>query len=182
MSSSRTDALSPAIERLLGRFATLIRRTAYKHGLADADVDELVQDVRIRLWRYLGRERKTEVPASYVYMTAKSAALDIVRRDRSGRTHGFDDVRQSDVPAAPGADPADTVEQGEIVARVGRAIDSLIDSRRPVVRMYLNGYSQREISDLLGWSEAKTRNLLYRGLADLRDRLREEGIGPEGAT
>jgi hypothetical protein len=28
----------------------------------------------------------------------------------------------------------------------------------------------------MGWSEAKTRNLLHRGLADLRERLAEMGI------
>ena len=30
---------------------------------------------------------------------------------------------------------------------------------------------------MMGWTEAKTRNLLYRGLADLRTRLSEMGIG-----
>jgi RNA polymerase sigma-70 factor (ECF subfamily) len=45
--------------------------------------------------------------------------------------------------------------------------------------MYLAGYSREEIADFLGWSEAKTRNLLYRGLADLRNRLTEWGIGWE---
>jgi hypothetical protein len=31
----------------------------------------------------------------------------------------------------------------------------------------------------MGWTEPKTRNLLYRGLADLRERLTSMGIGPE---
>ena len=34
-----------------------------------------------------------------------------------------------------------------------------------------------EIAQLMGWSEAKTRNLIYRGLADLRERLASEGVG-----
>ncbi len=51
--------------------------------------------------------------------------------------------------------------------------------RRSVVRMYLTGYDREEIADLLGWTEPKTRNLLYRGLADLREILTEMGIGPE---
>lgn len=182
MATSGTDALSPAIERLLERFATLVRRTGFRHGLADPDVDELVQDVRIRLWRYLVREKKADVNASYVYMTAKSAALDIVRRHRSRREAGLDDVHDPVSLAARGADPAGLTEHSELVERVGSAIDALIDSRRPVVRMYLNGYSMDEISSLLGWSSAKTRNLLYRGLADLREKLAQAGIGPEGAT
>ena len=41
------------------------------------------------------------------------------------------------------------------------------------------GYPQgREIAALMGWTEAKTRNLLYRGLADLRQALTVRGIGP----
>ena len=42
--------------------------------------------------------------------------------------------------------------------------------------MYLAGYSGEEVTKMMGWSEAKTRNLLYRGLADLRERLKEMGI------
>jgi DNA-directed RNA polymerase specialized sigma24 family protein len=44
------------------------------------------------------------------------------------------------------------------------------------VRMHLMGHSREEIARVLGWSEAKTRNLLYRGLADVRERLLAEGV------
>ena len=40
----------------------------------------------------------------------------------------------------------------------------------------LAGYHRNEIAQLLGWSEAKTRNLLYRGLEDLRKELTARGI------
>jgi DNA-directed RNA polymerase specialized sigma24 family protein len=33
-----------------------------------------------------------------------------------------------------------------------------------------------EIGEILGWSEAKSRNLVHRGLKDLRRELRAEGI------
>jgi RNA polymerase sigma-70 factor (ECF subfamily) len=46
--------------------------------------------------------------------------------------------------------------------------------------MHLAGYERHEIAELLGWTEAKTRNLLYRGLADLRQVLDSWGIGPGG--
>ena len=62
---------------------------------------------------------------------------------------------------------------------IGRAVETLIPARRSVVKMYLAGYAREEIADLLGWSEPKTRNLLYRGLADLREALTAMGIGPE---
>jgi RNA polymerase sigma-70 factor (ECF subfamily) len=65
--------------------------------------------------------------------------------------------------------------------RVNRAIEAIAAARRPVVRMHLAGYPREEIAGLLGWTEAKTRNRLYRGLADLRERLAAEGVGWDSA-
>ena len=56
----------------------------------------------------------------------------------------------------------------------------MIESRRRVVRLYLLGYESREIARMLDWTGAKTRNLLSRGLADLRHRLDQQGVGPGG--
>ena len=78
------------------------------------------------------------------------------------------------LPTAAG--PYGELEHSELAAQVERAIDAIHPSRRPVVRMHLLGHSRDEIARLLGWSEAKTRNLLYRGLADLRERLLAEGV------
>ena len=62
---------------------------------------------------------------------------------------------------------------------VEASIEEITESRRGVVRMHLAGYSREEIASLLGWSEPKTRNLLYRGMDDLRARLASRGIGME---
>ena len=70
----------------------------------------------------------------------------------------------------------------DLATALDRALSDLVSSRRGVVRMHLAGYPREEIADLMGWSEAKTRNLLYRGLEDLRQRLTTMGIGPEAAT
>jgi RNA polymerase sigma-70 factor (ECF subfamily) len=72
-----------------------------------------------------------------------------------------------------------SLEESELGATVHRALALLVESRRAVVRMHLAGYDRLEIAELLGWSEAKTRNLLYRGLGDLRGILVSWGIGPE---
>jgi len=62
---------------------------------------------------------------------------------------------------------------------VGRAIDTLPAARQAAVRLHLAGYARMEIADLMHWSEGRTRNLLSRGLAELRERLAEQGIGVE---
>ena len=181
------DQLSSTLEAVVANFASMVRRVGWRHRLSEADVDEVMQEVRIRLWHASQRgerpasEQIAQVPASYVYKTAISAALDVLRRRRA---HGAERaVRLDDpendgpAPAAPAtAGPEAQAEASELAAQVARAIEAIPASRRPVVRMHLAGYSREEIASLMGWSEAKTRNLLYRGLADLRERLKQLGI------
>jgi RNA polymerase sigma-70 factor (ECF subfamily) len=181
------DQLSTALETLVDHCAAMIRRVAWRHRLSDADVDEVMQEVRIRLWHaHQGGESSSEqiaaAPASYVYRTAMSAALDLLRRRRARRADRTVTIDGQELYADAGKGPEQNVEDSELAIQVARAIDTIPASRRPVVRMYLVGYPREEIGRLLGWSEDKTRNLLYRGLADLRERLTGMGIVWESET
>ena len=174
------DRLSTELEAVVGRFAALVRRVGLRHRLSEADLEDVLQEVRIRLWRARSGpqgERTEQVSASYVYRVAVSAAVDLLRRRRArgaDKTLSLDDI---DEPVADHSDPARSVEESELAAQLDRALETITPSRRPVVRMYLAGYSGDEVAPMMGWSEAKTRNLLYRGLADLRERLEGMGIG-----
>ena len=173
------DEVSPALEKHVRRFADLLRYARRRHGLDPHDLDELVQEVRLRLWRAQGTSEKiAAVSSSYVYRTAMSAAVDLIRR----RRHRSHEVAPLDGEGgAAYADPSAgwLVASGEVRDAMQRALSTMATPRAVAVRMYLAGYPREEIADLLGWSEAKTRNLVYRGLADLRKRLTELGVGPE---
>lgn len=179
----RHQRVSAALESLVLRFGAMVRAVGARHRLSEADVDEVMQEVRIRLWRAdPSGEQIERWGASYVYRTAMSAALDLLRRRRSraaDHTESVDD-RSEELPAATRG-PHDEVVGGELSARILAAVDTLALPRRAAVRMYLTGYEREEIAELLGWTEAKTRNLLYRGLADLRKRLTEGGITMKGS-
>ena len=164
------DPLSRALDDVLARFTEAVRQLARRFGLGSDDVDDLLQEVRIRLWRALRTpERIREVRALYVHRTVASAALDLIRRRRAHREHSLDAVAQAneapELVAPVGADR--DADRAEFDAVVARAIDGLMESRRAVVRLYLAGHTREEIADMLGWSEPKTRNLLYRGLGEL---------------
>ncbi|MEO8200256.1 MAG: RNA polymerase sigma factor, partial [Gemmatimonadota bacterium] len=142
--------------------------------------EELVQDVRIRLWRALETDdRISSVPAAYVYRAAVSAAVDLIRRRRARREVYVDVGRPSGEAFFGHAELVDLPERSDLTDRVGAAVEALLPSRRPVVRMYLAGYKLDEIAQLLGWTNARTRNLLYRGLEDIRESLKLQGLGPE---
>jgi len=177
------DLFSASLEAVMTRFAGMVRSVGWRHRLSDADVDEMMQQVRIRLWRARGEsEQISRAPASYVYRTAVSAALDMIRRQHAQRIEQTVSIQDPGVAVPAGVSPERDLEYSELAAQVARAIESIPASRRPVVRMYLAGHPREEIASLLGWTEAKTRNLLYRGLTDLRARLTAQGIGWETTT
>lgn len=166
--------LSQALESVLGRFRTMVRSIAARHALHDADLEELIQDLRIRLWR--GRsssEEITALPTSYVYQAATTAALDMLRRRRREAVRTVEaslDVLEG-VAQRGGAD--DGVHVSDLAHRVEAALGRLVPSRRMVVRMSLAGYDRHEIVERLGWSEGRVRNLLSRGMDDLRSNLND---------
>jgi RNA polymerase sigma-70 factor (ECF subfamily) len=169
---------------VLIRFGEVARRAGAAHGLQGQDLDEVLQEVRIRLWRVdaSASGKLDALKSSYVYRAALSAAIDLLRRRRARREESLEDDGgfDHDPPAAfaaPASADADT-----LASDAGRAVEAaltmVVPSRRAVVRTYLAGYDRLEIAALFGWSEAKTRNLLYRGLDDLRRLLTAKGIHP----
>jgi RNA polymerase sigma-70 factor (ECF subfamily) len=172
-----SDSVSVALEAVLARCVRMVRSVGARHGLSEADLDDVVQDVRIRLWRSCTTTEQIErLGTSYVYKAATTAALDLIRRRRA---HGaelseFVDDHSNRIAASTAA--SDEADAHDLEAQVLAALKTLPLSRRTAVRMYLTGYGREEIAGLLGWTEAKTRNLLYRGLDDLRERLNKIGI------
>lgn len=172
--------LSLALEAAATRFASMVRQVGRRYRLDEAAVDEVMQEVRIRLWRARGTsEQVGQTNTSYVYRTASSAALDVLRRRRARQADRHDAVDDAGMAglATPEVGPHEELEGSELAERVDRSIETIPATRRPAVRMHLAGYPREEIAQLMGWSEAKTRNLIYRGLADLREQLASEGVG-----
>jgi RNA polymerase sigma-70 factor (ECF subfamily) len=172
---------SQGLEGLIARFERMIRSVGRRYRLDSSDVDELLQNVRVRLWQTRGAASETEsiesTRTSYVYRAAVTAAIDIFRQRRS-RAESLGDTVSRDI-AARRVGPEQDAELGDLTERVQAALDSIVESRRVVVRMHLAGYPKEEITTLLGHTPAQTRNLLYRGLADLREALTRRGITPE---
>jgi len=179
MAGPGIDRVSSAIEGVIERFRTMVRSVGARRGLVEADLDEVLQDVRIRLWQAgEGGKALEELGSSYLYHVATTAALDLLRRRRARRADATDDIHERTDLMIESASPHDTVEARELASQIDAAIDTLAIDRRVAVRFYLAGYDRNDIARTMSWTEARTRNLLYRGLEDLRRRLTDMGITP----
>jgi RNA polymerase sigma-70 factor, ECF subfamily len=174
------------LNAILDEYGAFRRRTIAHVCPKDLGIhfSDIEQEARLRLWRALQSEREIRNPASYLYRIAMTATLDAVRRIKAKREEQLrlveDEYEEEGAPLALSSDPnrSPEVEAGrkQLAGKVRTALARLSDNRRRAVGLYLEGMASQEIATLLGWSEPKARNLLYRGLSDLRAQLRAEGI------
>jgi RNA polymerase sigma factor (sigma-70 family) len=168
-----------------GRFLrlTIVRACPPDLGL---QYDEIEQEARLRLWKALESEREIQDLSSYLYRIAVTTTLDAVRRVKRKReeqlvveTDDADDTRPvlpHHLMADPSLAPDREAARKQLVQKVQDAVARLPENRRQAVTLHLTGMTTQEIADLLDWTEAKARNLVYRGLDSLRESLREAGI------
>ena len=164
---------SRALDRVVRRFARVVRLAGRSRGLDPGDLDLLFQDVRVRLWKSgASREKLDALSSSYLYRVAMSAAIDLLRRRRARREDTIDDTVVA-LPAQLRVAAVDFAERDDLAHRMRTALGAMARNRRVVVQLHLEGYERAEIASMTGWSEAKVRNLLYRGMDDLRSLLTE---------
>lgn len=181
MSDDAVDMISGAIEALVEQFAPLLRATCRRFAFTIDEREELDQDVRIRLWHVMAHGGGTIPSTMYCQRVVLSAAADLRRRRRCGRVATHYGVDPSALPSeyvVGEAGPDLLLERRELEGEIDGSVAALSPPRGVVVRLYLVGFDRLEIARLLDWSEPKVRNLLYRGLSDLRAVLTERGVSP----
>ena len=165
-------------ETLWRKLAPQVRLAVLRYRWADAALgaDDLVQEVRIRVWEVLSRDRKSTLGASYYIKVVNSAIVDCLRKHRGTLAHGIRDVGE------PEADPLDRVQaetpspealmQDEADGRrLQAALAALPDDRRRAVTLFLQGFTVAEIAELLHCDSDRAHNLTYRGVRALKQRM-----------
>jgi len=183
---SRTIDVEERFNAVVDEFGVLLRRAIVRLCPHDKGLqfDDIEQEARMRLWRALQAEREVTNYASYLYRIAATATIDAMRRVQARHEEqlhvlmeqGVEDVEVMTVPAPMRDSPERQAESREAIRKVSAAVAQLPDDQRRAVGMYLQGMTSQDVANLMGWTEPKSRNLIYRGLKELRKALRAEGI------
>lgn len=154
--------------------ATLVaRHSARLHGLArrmlgsEADAEDVVQEVFLKLWTHAARWRPGAAKIeTWLYRVTLNACYDRLRRKRAVP---LDEALE--LPdAAPGPDHG--LDAPALAAAVAAALDELPERQRAAI--LLCHYDERgnvEAAEILGLSVEATESLLARGRRNLRARL-----------
>lgn len=179
---SPSDPIHARLEALLAAYGARVRAllSTYgldKHGIDPADVE---QEVRIRLWHALERDRSGAFHASYVQRVVASTVIDALRRAQVRAAEPLpeeDDEGSVDLEVAQVA-PDRRAGDLEQMQGLKRCLEEIPERRRLPIALHLQGFSLQEIADLAGIPSAEAaRKLVSRGLEELKHRLRELGLG-----
>ncbi|MDJ0656846.1 MAG: sigma-70 family RNA polymerase sigma factor [Xanthomonadales bacterium] len=169
-------------EEIWSQHAATVRARLRGQRLLDAaiDLEDLEQDVRLRLWKALSSETRINHAGSYLRRVVNSALIDAVRRaqarESSRRASNIGEKQDADPAALTQDNPEKAAKRDELSATIQSVLDSLSAGRRRAVTLRLHGLAVNEIGALCGWKESKARNLVYRGLEQLRTELNKRGI------
>lgn len=139
------------------------------------DVDDVVQESYLRLWR-THAARPIQCARAFLFTIARHLALDVVQRDR--RTTEFPVGDLAALPVVEETpDARDTLSYQEKVRLLADILADLPDRCREVVVLRkLKGLSQKETAAQLGLSERTVENQLARGMKRCAEHFRRRGI------
>ena len=169
---------SRALADLLDSFIPLIRRAVARAASRRAAPlqDDIVQVVTTAVWRQLERGQRIEQPASYVYKAVVRETVRALEREQQRAEVPIETV-ETDAVAAQADTHAD-LECRELGEAIEACVGTLPEDRARAVRGHLAGLEVAELMTMYGWTYQRARNLVARGMADLRDALRARGVEP----
>ena len=160
---------------MVRRYARLIRAAVARvAGDQAVGVEEDVeQQVLMALWKVADGEQEIRRPSSYIYRAAVRETVRILRKERRHQDR-IEALRDGPVARMP--DPEEIAESRELGEQIRGVLEMLSTDRRRAVRAHLAGFTVGEIMEMFHWPYNRARNLIARGMADLRRGLRARGI------
>jgi RNA polymerase sigma factor (sigma-70 family) len=162
-------------DHLIKDFSNYIQFHIYKYNPQKKGIDpeDISQEIKIKLWKIINSNKNIQNQAAYIKKVVNSTVIDFFRKNRRDEEIFFYE-KQKKISEIKNIYLDNEINIGEFKRIMDCALESLIDTRRKVVKLFLLNMTIDEISIFFNWSENKTRNLLYRGLSDLKELLKEK--------
>ena len=180
MASMPMNKSSGEFERIFnenhGRILFFLRK--YDHTRYGITTDDVLQEIKIRLWKVLEKGNGIQSFSAYLKKIVDSVIINNLR-DVHREREAMHSVEFQSHLRDNGHDIGSDGDRDRLRGAVTNALDGLKESKRKVMYLSLSGYSIQEISGMFHWTRKKTYGLYERGLADLKKILAKEGIKHE---
>ena len=163
-----------AFNRLIMRYQHLVYNFLYRLGSGSHDVEDLAQEVFIKVFRSLRSLKDSGQFKSWLHKIAVRVYIDDLRRRTRLQDHIVADERVLEIQADPQAGPAQTLERQEMQQVLQEAVERLPEEfRLAIVLREIQELSYDEIAATLKCSPGTVRSRIFRGRQLLRKMLEE---------
>ena len=165
-----------AFERLVERHQTLVAGTVARMLGSNADVEDIAQQVFIRVWRSAGRYVARAKFTTWLLKITRNPVFNEMRRTKRHPhvpVQMAPEAEQIQLKDETTATPDAALLESELQKAIDRAITQLPNAQRMalVLRRY-EELSYEEIAEVLELSVPAVKSLLFRARTELRDRLK----------
>jgi RNA polymerase sigma-70 factor (ECF subfamily) len=166
-----------AMEALLSRWAPRVRRLLVRLAGPRCDVEDLGQEVFLRVVRAAPAYRPQWAFSTLLYRIVLSVTRDAARRGRRRiRTTSDPDIDHRIAPSGGGA-PGEEAQRGEAARLVAVALASLPDDlREPLILRHYGDLTFQQTADVLGLPASTVKSRVQAALVRLRGELRQRGL------
>lgn len=166
-----------AFGALVTAYQKLVASIAWRYGVGQAEIEDVVSEVFIKAFRNLHRFRPDHPFATWLYRLAANHVIDHGRRTKKERDRSEMPTHLAD--GAPG--PGRRVERSERARLLRRALEALPRHYRDVlIQVYLEERKIEEVARILNLPQGTIKTRLMRGREKLRKvlvRLNPEYFG-----
>jgi len=155
----------------LGEHSGLLLKVVRSFADGPADQDDLFQEVLLQVWLSLPNFRDDCKPTTWLYRVAFNTALAWKRSEKKQRRK-MGSLSIADV-AVPSLQSAEAEQNNRILNRLYAAIRALPPAKRALVVLFLDGFSYREIAEVIGITETNVGVSLNRIKKELAASVKE---------
>jgi RNA polymerase sigma-70 factor (ECF subfamily) len=128
-------------------------------------VDDLVQDVFLRLWRAAPNYEPTAKPSTYIFRIAHNLWINEATKKKADALEDADRAEERD--------PSSDLQRAETQKAVQRAIDALPEGEREcLVLSEYNGLKYAEIGEILGIPVGTVKSRIFSAVQRLKEALK----------
>jgi RNA polymerase sigma-70 factor (ECF subfamily) len=168
-----------AVGELYDRFGSLVYKVARQFLPSQAEAEDAVQEVFVRLWQTADRydPRRAKL-VTWVMLIARRHLIDRIRRSAVRPIESATDQTDLSAAASHSDAPDRRPQENERSVLLRQRISELPELQRIVIeRAYLQGFTLREVSEQLNAPLGTVKSALSRGLERLRERARSDWAG-----
>ncbi|MEM7550556.1 MAG: RNA polymerase sigma factor [Bacteroidota bacterium] len=161
-------------ERWLKKHKGLLFKVVRSYAFDSGDRDDLFQEIAIQLWRSIPKFRNESAETTWIYRVALNTAITWIRKEKKN------DLGKEDISDIAHILVSENHEIDERLEWIYRQINRFNEIDRSILLLMLDGFSYKEISNMLGIGESNVGvkiNRLKKYLIKESEKREHYGVG-----